>query len=667
MGLTVKQKITFGFSSVGILLAGVCVFFYFSLTNIERAYVNIKEDALPIQRNADDLLSIILNYTKNANAIYGASKVVSIEKLAEHNNQLKQGLLTLLSKNKMGLSNNLENLNQQSLSLIKASESLIDNKKGFIAAKKQSKDLILNQLEVIKQSSDLLYDLETLAGLDGRSLDEVMGTVVRIDDMLFNLTELTNGLGQTIDKDIQEKHQNDTRFLLDNIRDNYNFLTQQLGSVNSNEFQQAFERNLASFKRNVDSPGELYIQQKVQSNKDTQIEQNFNKMEVLSEDILDSINQIKLNASNIVKRYQKVADNKIDENKTLLIIIAVVFLLAALVIATFTIKAIVRPLNHINNTLTKIADGDFSKLAIKINNDEFGELCDKLNCVINTMQGLINNIFAQVVLLEQRLENSLSRSNTVSQNAQNQIERAKHTTALAEDVHTSADMVNTQTKQSSDDISEAKKQSDAVLYLATQNREQIQLLASNLNTSVTLMEELSKQSSNIGSILDTIVAISEQTNLLALNAAIEAARAGEQGRGFAVVADEVRLLASRTQAATKEIAHMITRLQTGTSEAQNTIIHGQETALTCTERSTTLTAAVDSIEQSLSRLAEQSNQIDKSSSTQRAMAQDIVERMQEVEHSAENNSNEVLALSENIRQINELGHKVSDALNRFKL
>ncbi|MDE3270562.1 methyl-accepting chemotaxis protein [Pseudoalteromonas sp. G4] len=666
MVLTVKQKITFGFASVGILLAGVCVFFYFSLANIERAYLNIKEEALPIQRNADDIQSIILNYTKNANGIYGASKITAIEKLAMQNKQLKQNLLAILKTN-TDYAIDLNKLNQQSISLIESAENLVVNKKAYIEAKNDNQALLSTQLDLIKHSSDLLYDLETLDGLNGRLLDEVMGTVVRIDDMLFNLTELTNGLLQTLPLETQEKHQNDTRFLIANIKDNYNFLLQQLTSLESGEFKQQFEQNLAIFDENIDNPGELYLQQKKQWNKFEQIEASYQKMEVLSDSISDSIHQIKQSAGEIVNRYQKIADNKIDDNKVLLISIAIVFLLAAIVIATLTIKAIIAPLGYINESLTKIADGDFSTNARKLNDDEFGEISDKLNRVISNLKELINDIFAQVVLLEERLENSSKRSNTVSANAEKQIERAKHTTSLAEDVHASADLVNIQTKQSSNDILEASKQSDAVLNLATQNREQIQMLASNLNTSVKLMDELSAQSSNIGSILDTIVAIAEQTNLLALNAAIEAARAGEQGRGFAVVADEVRLLASRTQESTKEIAQMINRLQTGTSEAQSTINQGQEVAITCTERSATLTAAVDSIEQSLSRLAEQSNQIDNSSATQSAMAQDIVNRMQEVEKSAEHNSNEVLALSENIGQINELGHKVSEALNRFKL
>ena len=667
MVFTVKQKITFGFASVGILLAGVCLFFYMSLSNIERAYLNIKEQALPVQRSADDIQTLILNYSKNANAIYGANKLNVIEKFRAQNQSLKNQLQQTLSSGIADYSIDLEKLNNQSLALIEASESLTDNKIAYLNAKKTNKTLIEKQLALISQSSDLLYDLETLTGLSSRLLDEVMGTAIRIDDMLFNLTEVTNALSQTLDSETQVKHQNDTRFLLANIKDNYNFLNQQLTGVESGDFQTRFEQNLAVFNSNVDNPAHLYQQQTLQLAKYNQFEQDYNRVEALSEEINSSIHTIKQSASELVNRYQQLADEKIDENQLLLMIIAGVFLLVAAIIATLTIRAIIIPLGYVNHTLTKVADGDFSRHARKINDDEFGEVSDKLNRVIDNLKELITDIFEQVASLESRLENSLARSATVSHNAEKQIERAKHTTALAQDVHTSANTVNTQTKESSEDINQASGQSDAVLNLATQNREQIQLLASNLNTSVALMAELSNQSSNIGSILDTIVAISEQTNLLALNAAIEAARAGEQGRGFAVVADEVRLLASRTQESTKEIAQMITALQSGTSDAQRAINQGQEAALTCTERSAALTGAVDLIEQGLSRLADKSNQIDQSSAQQSAMAQDIVTRMQEVEHSAEQNSDELTALSENIRQINELGHKVSDALNRFKL
>lgn len=662
--LTVKQQIIGGFSAVGVLLFGACLWFYSSLLSIESTYNQLNTEVLAKQQSASKLQTALLTLTKNTNTIYGTQNQTALNKLADLHQSYKNKINTLLNQSK---DNFEQQIRLEAASAIALADKLIANKTALLGARQDKSKLLTTHKTALATLSESLLNLEMLESTDQRLLDEVMGTAIRIDDMVFTLTNLTASIRLIEDHATLNKHQEDATFLIANINDNLNFLRQQTQQLDMSEFNGQFEPAFKQVNQNIVEPGVLY---QFQTNELTRLSENerlFAEVEKVSEHLLGALSTLFERASDEVSMSQQQASKQIASDQLMLLVIGVCFIALASIIATVTVRAMVVPLNRINNRLGFVAEGDFSRPITKLKEDEFGELSDKINQVIGSLKNVFAEISTQVSELDSRIDNSNERSANVAANAEQQISLASDTKAVAIEVSDSAVNVTEQTQQSAEDIKGAQQQGDKVLQLAMQNQQQISALAQELDNAVQMMNHLSQQTNNIGSILDTIVAIAEQTNLLALNAAIEAARAGEQGRGFAVVADEVRSLASRTQASTQEIASMITSLQRDASNTQNAIDAGEKMAIECASRSQALAKSIDEIEEGLIRLNAHGQAIFAASSAQSHLANNIVDSMQTVELRAEQNSNEVARLSENINKISELSHSVAAALKRFKL
>lgn len=317
---------------------------------------------------------------------------------------------------------------------------------------------------------------------------------------------------------------------------------------------------------------------------------------------------------------------------TLGVIFGAVLVIGMFATAIPVVSSLKSSIGDVVNSLKDIAqeDGDLTVRIQTKNQDEIGDLVHWFNQFVAKLQSVVSDIGAA----SKPLSDLANQLNQVSGSTRRTIDAQKSSASDAmhevTDLTSSVDAVANSAADAAQAAGDASSAASNGQQVVNQTVSSIKNLASSVEETAEVIRKLESDSSQVGVVLDVIKGIAEQTNLLALNAAIEAARAGEQGRGFAVVADEVRTLASRTQQSTEEIQHTIERLQNAARSAVTVMSKGTDLASNSVDAANKAGDSLQVINQTIKRITQMNDQIASSTGQQRTVAQRIASNVQDI-------------------------------------
>jgi len=342
---------------------------------------------------------------------------------------------------------------------------------------------------------------------------------------------------------------------------------------------------------------------------------------------------------------------------------------AVVLLILFLVKHLLKPVNYTVKVLGELAKGggDLTNRLEVRSKDEIGEMAKNLNAFLDQMHSMIKKIRSSGEKLSETASNSSETASKTSEGMNQQRRNLEQIATAVTEMSSSASEVAHSVNNTAEAVEQARRDGGESSDIVKQAVSSIGQLADAVSKASEEMSALDKESTDIGQILVTIQGIAEQTNLLALNAAIEAARAGEQGRGFAVVADEVRTLAASTQASTEEIQKMITNLQQGSKRIVEVMNSSLELTNDSVEKINACSSSLDGIIDQMNIINDMAQQISAASQEQSSVANEISENVVNVDEAAKEIGNYSSDSSGYANQSQEQSAELQSLISQFKL
>ncbi|GAA5214963.1 methyl-accepting chemotaxis protein [Corallincola platygyrae] len=661
--VSVVLRVSIGFAVlVGLMLiiSGVSLL---GMTGLNSQLVKVTNDAVPLVEEANKASITLLTANKHFKDFITSKDVAAMDQaeqaFADSESQLKAQLESLSTV--AGEQQEIQSLLSQ-LSFL--DERFFGEARAAMASYRQ---IQANKAQVNSEVADFYIMLPQLKKFIGDAVHKLQDDYIR-NAMEEYFLALNSMEGPTIKALSSDQLEEVDRIIAQNGRNHKNYKTK----LDDLEYEIPSLQNDVGFilerldKALISSDGVLA---------------NHRNLVFLTDDVFNNaaeaagaieeangiLEQVTQQATSFVNKASNDASAALKNGLAWVTILGLLSVALAAIIAWSTAVGIRKPLKNILDVLSAIVDGDMTRKVDVKGENEFGQLGDWVNKLNDQMR----DILVKLTETSHQLSHVAESNQQTSTRSRDELDRQRHETASVATAMTemsaSVKEVAYSANVTLEKVLEVESASNTGREVMSQNITTTHQLSEKLQQSSTVIGEVDGYSSDIGGILVVIRGIAEQTNLLALNAAIEAARAGEQGRGFAVVADEVRNLAQKTGESITEIQAMIESLQSSAKRAVDVVsecFHEMEASVM---QASDANSAMEEIQGIITQISDMSSQIAAAAEEQQCTAEEITRNINHISDISDENYQGIEDITQRSSELERLAHDQDKLVDRFKL